>query len=338
MGIELAIIGIALVLALAFKGSPKSIIKTKLTYKWTLLLALAGHAFIELEPIDESLYDTVGFGVVMFTYVMLLTFCIANFNIRPMIAAFIGLASNAVVTALNGHMPVTTANGFTPKESIRYSAETAQDILPVLGSSIPIDLINTALSPGDLVFAFGMFMFFYTISRKQSPNQEEHHIDLTNANLVEPADEISDYDEMSDTMTQAALSKNQVVASSILDQDEYVDIRLDEDLEKEMQPSSEHQDEDVPGGTGAIAVLEKESDEAIVEDRELVDANSSNRSLKSSQKPQRLKNKAESEDKLRRRNSRARRKWRQSHGLNALPKPEELGFDEESMTIVDAAQ
>lgn len=336
MGIELAIIGIALVLALVLKGSPKSILKTKLKHKWTLLVALAGHVFIELEPISESMFDTVGFGVLMLTYVMLLTFCIANFQIRPLIAIFIGLSSNAFVTALNGHMPVTTANGFNPKESIRYSAESSQDIIPELGSSIPINAIGTALSPGDLIFAFGMFMFFYSISRKKAPVSEEHHVDLTNASLVQPADEVDEYNTMEVVMTDAALAKNQVLASSIMDKDEYVDIRIDEDLDRDEK---EPQDEDLPSGSGNVAVLEKEEPSESENDRELVDAASSSASLRSSQKPQRSKNQADSADKLnRKRSRRARKKWQQTHGLNALPKPEELGFDEDSMTIVDAAK
>jgi hypothetical protein len=120
----------------------------------------------------------VGFGIVMFSYVLILAFCFMNIGIRGIGVITIGVAMNALVIGLNQGMPtrdqsITTASGRHIRKPIeadvKHRPERSSDLLPFLSDIIwvnsPFD--HEALSFGDLIIAVGICEFAYFASRRR---------------------------------------------------------------------------------------------------------------------------------------------------------------------------
>lgn len=305
MGIELIVITVALLMVVIMRGSLRAAL-TSFSYTWVLGLAVAGHLVIEFVPFEESQYDTIGLGILLFTYVMLFGFCCANLNLRGMWIVLTGTALNAFVIGLNKGMPVTTSGDFTVEESIKHQAQTSSDILPWLGDVIPVDALSMAISVGDIIFAVGVMVVLISASRVE----KSHEVDVTVDELNDDIEEVT----MEEVMTEAALSKKALSFSGVLDNDEYIDIREDE-MEVVAPPAP---------APARVMDISQDKKDALVGPAPAPEMNES--------KP-RMKAKSHKHA-----SRRSRKRWQKTHGLNALPSKEELGFDETSMTIVESAE
>lgn len=125
----------------------------------------------------------------------------ANRRLPGMAIAFVGVASNAVVLALNGgRMPIwqpsLTAAGFTPADvspaihSILPATLDASflahlgpfaDVIP-----IPLPLVANVASIGDVLIAFGLAFFLFAIVQKAPPEGLIANVDLAQGPQLHP--------------------------------------------------------------------------------------------------------------------------------------------------------
>jgi hypothetical protein len=159
-------------------GSFEQLAKVEVKAVWLLLAGLVLQIVVTFAGIPKHLYDSVGFGVIMFSYVLILAFCFVNIGIRGIGVITIGVAMNALVIGLNQGMPtrdqpITTASGRHIRKPIeadvKHRPERSSDLLPFLSDIIwvnsPFD--HEALSFGDLIIAVGICEFAYFASRRR---------------------------------------------------------------------------------------------------------------------------------------------------------------------------
>jgi hypothetical protein len=167
----------ALVVLVTF-GSFEQLAKVEVKAVWLLLAGLVIQIVVMFAGIPKHLYDSVGFGVIMFSYVLILAFCFMNIGIRGIGVITIGVAMNALVIGLNQGMPtsdqtITTASGREIKKPIepdvKHRAERSSDLLPFLSDIIwlPAPFSDETLSFGDLIIAVGICEFAYFASRRR---------------------------------------------------------------------------------------------------------------------------------------------------------------------------
>jgi hypothetical protein len=134
-----------------------------------LLQAVLG--LVEFSP---ERIETAGYGLLMLSYALLLTFCLINLPQRGMGVIALGIALNAVVIGLNQGMP-TRAIGIDGQgnriekpieQTVKHRPASDDDLLGFLGDEIllppPFDAL---LSVGDIVLAFGICELAYFGSR-----------------------------------------------------------------------------------------------------------------------------------------------------------------------------
>jgi hypothetical protein len=167
----------ALVVLVTF-GSFGQLSRIQVKSVWLLLAGLVLQIGITFAGIPKDLYDSVGFGVIMFSYVLILAFCFVNIGIRGIGLITIGVAMNALVIGLNQGMPtrdqpVTTASGRHIRKPIepdvKHRAERSSDLLPFLSDIIwlPAPFDEEAISFGDLILAVGVCELAYYASRRR---------------------------------------------------------------------------------------------------------------------------------------------------------------------------
>jgi len=167
----------ALVVLITF-GSFGQLSRIPVKSVWLLLAGLAIQIGITFSGLPKDLYDSVGFGVIMFSYVLILAFCFVNIGIRGIGLITIGVAMNALVIGLNQGMPtrdqpVTTASGRHIRKPIepdvKHRAERSSDLLPFLSDIIwlPAPFEDEAISFGDLILAVGICELAYYGSRRR---------------------------------------------------------------------------------------------------------------------------------------------------------------------------
>jgi hypothetical protein len=167
----------ALVVLVTF-GSFGQLSRIQVKSVWLLLAGLAIQIGVTFAGIPRDLYDSVGFGLIMFSYVLILTFCFVNIGIRGIGLITIGIALNALVIGLNQGMPtrdqpITTASGRHIRKPIepdvKHRAERSSDLLPFLSDIIwlPAPFEDEAISFGDLILAVGICELAYYASRRR---------------------------------------------------------------------------------------------------------------------------------------------------------------------------
>lgn len=305
MGIELVFLAIALICVGLTRGSYKQLLSTRFNHWWTLLVAVAGQLVVAFAPIPKSQYDTTGLAILLATYVLLFGFCVANINIKGMWVVLTGLACNAIVIGLNKGMPVTNSGNYAVTESIKHQPASSSDLLPWLSDIFPINRLSIAISVGDIILGMGLIAVCFYASRKPEVDAEDI---ATMPDMIETDFENSD-------ITQVAHSRSAYAN----------DLEVVIDLTNEIQEPVYEPDEPVEA---AIEIPEAETFAA----KELPTMTTSARSPQSRKSSTEQKMKSE---KIK--NTRRRKKWQKTHGLAALPSKEELGFDEESMEIVESA-
>jgi hypothetical protein len=190
----------ALVVLVTF-GSFGQLAKIEVKSVWLLLVGLAVQIGIIFAPLPKHLYDSVGFGVIMFSYVLILTFCFLNIGIRGIGLITIGISLNVIVIGLNQGMPtrdqpVTTASGRHIRKPIepdvKHRAERSSDLLPFLSDIIwlPAPFQDEAVSFGDLILAVGICELAYYGSRRRHSRGAVHtDADEVTAESPAPPDE-----------------------------------------------------------------------------------------------------------------------------------------------------
>ena len=317
MGIELFFAALALILVPLSNGSLKKLIKTNFKSKWTLVLVAAGLLIIAFAPIPENRYDDLGFGILLASYVLLIGFVIANISIKGIWLALIGLCSNAIVIALNLGMPVKTSADYVPVETIKHQASTSNDLLTPLSDIIVFDRLKVSISVGDIIFGCGLVLTCILLSRKDkkdTPIVEDFEIEeIIDENFAEREELTVGDEEEYDVVEAPAQSTLFRIESELMPL-----TSMENDLEFIEQVQVLESQNVIEEEIEYIVV---DAPEPILQEVEVVTID-----LAKEVKAESRKYKGSTHKKSRKR-----------VGINSLPSKEELGFTQDSMEIVEAA-
>jgi hypothetical protein len=109
--------------------------------------------------------------VVASSYGLLMAFVAVNRRVPAAMLMFAGLAMNLVVVAANAGMPVTAeairasgGHSFQVADG-RHHLAVEEDVLVVLGDTIPVPGVGVVLSPGDVLLYAGVALFIVAVMR-----------------------------------------------------------------------------------------------------------------------------------------------------------------------------
>lgn len=160
-------LAVALIMVPLTRGSYRRLAQLQLHHVWALLVALAIQVALEFDVVPQRLDGSLGFGLLMASYALILAFCFVNFNKRGFGVLAVGVLMNTVAVGVNRGMPYTVAKGETPVTTIKHHPETSRDLLPFLGDIIVLpEPWRSTLSFGDLVIAVGLVDVCYAASRR----------------------------------------------------------------------------------------------------------------------------------------------------------------------------
>ena len=162
-------------LIIATHGRFGELTRLRIAAPWLLLAGLAVQALLEYVSIPRDEYNTLGYGLLMISYVLILGFCLVNLPTRGFGLISIGIALNALVIGLNLGMPTKPIGDgphgnrvFMPvTRTVKHRQESGGDLLTVLDNRIlfprPFDEL---VSIGDLIMAAGICELAYYGSRR----------------------------------------------------------------------------------------------------------------------------------------------------------------------------
>lgn len=163
MRLIIATLGLAIAVGLLAGGRPAELAAARLRWWW---LAFAGIG-LQLLP----LAGTLGFVVLLASFVLLVAFCAANLRAPGFWLIAAGLAANLVVITANRGMPVTrealvasgqadTLRSLREQGGAKHHLADADDVLLPLADVIPLGSpIRQAISVGDVFVNAGVFWF-----------------------------------------------------------------------------------------------------------------------------------------------------------------------------------
>jgi hypothetical protein len=160
---------VAMSVAVLRGGRLTNLADIRLRSWWLLPLGFVMQAVTAFLP-DRSWSESVGVGLVLFSYIPLLALVLLNRTRPGLWLAGLGILMNFTVIALNGGMPVLgeaalVASGFSPDpqvaESFKHLSLDESSRLPFLADVIPLRLVGhgQVISLGDVFLAVGLGLF-----------------------------------------------------------------------------------------------------------------------------------------------------------------------------------
>jgi Family of unknown function (DUF5317) len=168
------VLGIAMLAALLIPlvtfGSYKRLINTEIHWGWLLGAGLAIQLVLEYYTLPRQYWHSVGFGLLVASYVLILGFCARNLVLRGMSIVLIGIACNALVITLNQGMPVkfpaAWRNESWAQATVKHHPRQPGEQLLFLSDIIILrDPYDAVMSFGDLIIAVGLCDVAYNASR-----------------------------------------------------------------------------------------------------------------------------------------------------------------------------
>lgn len=153
-------------------------------WRWAGLLALglALQLLLDTSLISRSSYHSVGFGILVASYVLLIGFCAGNLLVRGMAVVLIGVALNAFVITIDQGMPVRIPPDWHQDHvaaTVKHHPRVSGDHLLSLTDIIVLRRLDAIVSFGDLIIAFGLVDVSFWASRRarRTPRATPHRDD-----------------------------------------------------------------------------------------------------------------------------------------------------------------
>jgi len=166
----------ALIVVLVTGGSFRELGRLRITGVWILFAGLALQVLLEFVEIPKSQYETVGYGVLMVSYALVLAFCFANLQTRGFGLISIGIALNALVIGLNQGMPTAPIGNDAAgnrirepiEQTVKHRPQGDDDLLPFLDDRIILpEPFDEVFSFGDLIMSVGICEMMYFSTRRR---------------------------------------------------------------------------------------------------------------------------------------------------------------------------
>ena len=193
------VLGIAMLAALLIPlvtfGSYKRLIATEIHWGWFLGAGLAIQLGLEYYTLPRRYWNTLGFGLLVASYVLILAFCARNLLLRGMSIVLIGIACNALVITLNHGMPVKFPpewrNQSWTQATVKHHPQQAGESLLFLSDIIIIrDPYDVVVSFGDLIIAVGLCDAAFNASRDPQRRKRKARRAVARMNLQSYASSI----------------------------------------------------------------------------------------------------------------------------------------------------
>jgi hypothetical protein len=160
----------AVLIPLFTRGSYKRLIATEIHWGWFLAAGLAIQLGLEYFALPRQYWHSIGFGLLVASYVLILAFVARNLLLRGMGIVLVGIACNALVIVLNQGMPVKLPpewkNQAWTQATVKHHPQEHGEKLLMLSDIIilkePYDIV---ISFGDLIIAVGLCDIAYNASR-----------------------------------------------------------------------------------------------------------------------------------------------------------------------------
>jgi hypothetical protein len=160
----------ALVIPLVTLGSYKRLINTEIHWGRLLGLGLAVQLGLEYYTLPRRYWHSIGFGLLVASYVLILAFCARNLLLRGMSIVLIGVACNALVIVLNQGMPVKFPaklrnESFALATVKHHPRQPGEKLLFLSDTIILMHPYDTVMSFGDLILTVGLCDVAFNVSR-----------------------------------------------------------------------------------------------------------------------------------------------------------------------------
>jgi len=169
-------IGAAAVVVIVTVGSFSELTRITISAPWLLFGGLALQIALEYVDLPEAQIETVGYGLLMLSYALVLAFCLVNLPTLGFGVIAVGVAMNMLVIGLNHGMPTkpigNDRRGNRVREpierSVKHRQESESDLLGFLGDKILLpEPFDAVISFGDLVVGVGVCELAYSGSRRR---------------------------------------------------------------------------------------------------------------------------------------------------------------------------
>lgn len=164
------------IVVLVTRGSIRELGHFRLAGLWLLFGGLGLQAALEFINIPKDQYESVGYGVLMVSYVLVLAFCFSNLGTRGFGLIAMGIALNALVIGLNQGMPTVAIGNDAAgnriskpiERTVKHRPERDRDLLPILDDRIILpEPFDEVFSFGDLIMAVGICELGYYATRRR---------------------------------------------------------------------------------------------------------------------------------------------------------------------------
>ena len=161
---------VALLVPLVTRGLYTRLLGTKIHWGWLLAAGLAIQIALEFASPPRRYWHSIGFGLLVASYVLVLAFCARNLVLRGMSIVLIGIACNALVIGLNQGMPVKLPPEWRDQTwaqaTVKHHPQAPGEKLLILSDIIVIKHpFDNVMSYGDLILIVGLCDVFYNASR-----------------------------------------------------------------------------------------------------------------------------------------------------------------------------
>ncbi len=155
----------ATIVVLVTRGDPRRLARLKISSVWLLFAGLAIQIALEFVDIPKDQIETLGYGLLMASYALILSFCFVNISTRGFGVIAFGVALNALVIGLNQGMPTAAVGNDNNgnriekpiEQSVKHRPESSDDLLGFLGDTIVLpEPFDEVFSIGDIVIGVGI--------------------------------------------------------------------------------------------------------------------------------------------------------------------------------------
>lgn len=167
----LLVVALALAVPLVSRGSYRRLLATRWPWASLLVAGLVLQVVVDrIDPPARGVHQ-IGWGMLVASYVLVLGFALRNTLKRGMATVAIGIAANFLAILVNQGMPVDVPPDWQdagePKieASIKHHPQTSDDGLLFLTDIIVLRSLDTVISFGDLIVAFGIIDVAFHASR-----------------------------------------------------------------------------------------------------------------------------------------------------------------------------
>jgi Family of unknown function (DUF5317) len=162
---------VAALVPLVTGGSYRRLAEAPWRWGGLLALGLALQLLLDTGLIPRSSWHSVGFGILVASYVLLIGFCSGNVLVRGMAVVLVGVALNAFVVTIDQGMPVRIPPDWRHghdrvSATVKHHPRVPGDHLLVLTDIIVLRRLDAVVSFGDLIIAFGLVDAAFWASRR----------------------------------------------------------------------------------------------------------------------------------------------------------------------------